>query len=80
MKANEINDYSKLLDVSLNAYFKSLFLVKQTKTYITYQSFFMKDTIKLEDLQLWYSILLQAKDDFYIASSKADHLVMIFLE
>ena len=79
MKANEINDYSKLLDCITERIFQISISRQTNKNIHNLPELFLKDTIKLEDLQLWYSILLQAKDDFYIASSKADHLVMIFL-
>ena len=79
MKANEINDYSKLLDCITERIFQISISRQTNKNIYNLPELFLKDTIKLEDLQLWYSILLQAKDDFYIASSKADHLVMIFL-
>ena len=79
MKANEINDYSKLLDCIIERIFQISISRQTNKNIHNLPELFLKDTIKLEDLQLWYSILLQAKDDFYLASSKADHLVMIFL-
>ena len=79
MTANEINDYSKLLDCITERIFQISISRQTNKNTYNLPEFFLKDTIKLEDLQLWYSILLQAKDDIYIASSKADHLVMIFL-
>ncbi len=46
---------------------------------IIYLIVFLKNQIKLEDLQLWYSILLQAKEDLDKVTSKSDHLLMIFL-
>ena len=79
MKANEINDYSKLLDCITERIFQISISRQTNKNIHNLPELFLKDTIKLEDLQLWYSILLQAKEDFHIASSKADHLVMIFL-
>ena len=79
MQANQINDYSKLLDCITERIFQISISRQTNKNTHNLPELFLKDTIKLEDLQLWYSILLQAKDDIYIASSKADHLVMIFL-
>ncbi len=79
LKANEINDYSKLLDYIIERIFQISVSRQANKNIYNLPELFLKDTIKLEDLQLWYSILLQAKDDFYNASSKADHLIMIFL-
>ena len=79
MTANEINDYSKLLDFITERIFQISISRQTNKNIYNLEEHFLKDTIKLEDLQLWYSILLQAKDDFYNATSKADHLVMIFL-
>ena len=40
---------------------------------------FLKGSIKLEDLQLWYSILIHAKGEFDKVISKPDHLLMILL-
>ena len=79
MKANEINDYSKLLDCITERIFQISISRQTNKNIYNLPELFLKDTIKLEDLQLWYSILLQAKDDIYNASSKADHLIMILL-
>ena len=79
MKVNEINDYSKLLDNITERIFQISISRQTNKNIYGLPQLFMRDTIKLEDLQLWYSILLQAKNDFYNASSKADHLIMIFL-
>ena len=79
MKTNEINDYPKLLDCITERIFQISISRKTNNNIYHLPELFLKDTIKLEDLQLWYSILLQAKDDIYNASSKADHLIMIFL-
>ena len=79
MKTNEINDYPKLLDCITERIFQISISRKTNNNIYNLPELFLKDTIKLEDLQLWYSILLQAKDDIYNASSKADHLIMIFL-
>ena len=40
---------------------------------------FLNSNLKLEDLQLWYSILMQSKEEMNLAKSKGDHLIMILL-
>ena len=60
-------------------FFKSQFLRKSDLESYDLPDELLVDTLNLEDLQLWYSILLQAKEDFGSASSKKDHLLMILL-
>ena len=79
MTTNEIHDYSKLLDHITERIFQISISRQTNKNIYNLPELFLKSRIKLEDLQLWYSLLLQAKDDLYNASSKADHLLMIFL-
>ncbi len=79
MATNEIHDYSKLLDRITERIFQISISRQTNKNAYNLPELFLECVIKLEDLQLWYSLLLQAKEDFYSAPSKADHLLMIFL-
>ncbi len=74
----EVNNYPKLLDCLIERIFQ-ISLTRSTNCENNLPEIFLRDTIKLQDLQLWYSILMKAKEDFDNASSKADHLLMILL-
>ena len=75
----KISNYTKLLDCLIERVFQISIAHTTNKSNTNIPEHFLVTTIKLEDLQLWYSILLQAKNDFDNAISKPDHLLMILL-
>ena len=78
LEKKEINNYSKLLDKLIERVFQ-ISMARATRNNDNLPDIFLKGSIKLEDLQLWYSILIQAKDEFDKVISKPDHLLMILL-
>ena len=76
---NVSNNYYKLLDSLIERVFQISISRKSDLKSYDLPDELLVDTLNLEDLQLWYSILLQAKEDFGSASSKKDHLLMILL-
>ena len=78
LETKEINNYSKLLDRLIERVFQ-ISIARASKNNDSLPDIFFKGAIKLEDLQLWYSILIQAKEDFDKVTSKPDHLLMILL-
>ncbi len=76
---NVSNNYYKLLDCLIERVFQISISRKSDLKSYDLPDELLVDTLNLEDLQLWYSILLQAKEDFGSASSKKDHLLMILL-
>ncbi len=76
---NTSNNYYKLLDCLIERVFQISISRKSDLKSYNLPKELLVDTLNLEDLQLWYSILLQAKEDFGSASSKKDHLLMILL-
>lgn len=78
LEIKEISNYSKLLDRLIERVFQ-ISISRETKNDNNLKDIFLNDSIKPQDLQLWYSILLQAKNDLDNAVSKADHLLMILL-
>ena len=78
LETKPINNYSKLLDRLIEKVFQ-ISVSRKTGNIDNLSEIYLNDSIKLQDLQLWYSILLQAKEDFDRVTSKADHLLMILL-
>lgn len=78
LETKEINNYAKLLDKLIERVFQ-ISIARTIKNNDNLPDIFLKGSIKLEDLQLWYSMLLQAKEDFDKVTSKPDHLLMILL-
>ncbi len=79
LKSSNISDYSKLLDCLIERIFQISISRSLNKNDFNLPSDFLNTDISLQDLQLWYSILIQSKDQMFNAVSKADHLMMILL-
>ncbi len=79
LKSSNISDYSKLLDCLIERIFQvSISRSLNTNEYNLPKNF-LNNRISLQDHQLWYSILMQSKEQMYNAISKRDHLMMILL-
>ncbi len=75
----DINNHHKLLDSIIERVSQiSISRATNSNNYHLPESF-LQTAINLEDLQLWYSLLLQAKAEISNASSKLDYILMILL-
>ena len=79
LKSSNISDYSKLLDCLIERIFQISISRSLDKNDFNLPNNFLNTDISLQDLQLWYSILMQSKEQMFNAVSKADHLMMILL-
>ena len=79
LKSSNISDYSKLLDCLIERIFQISISRSLSKNDFNLPNNFLNTDISLQDLQLWYSILMQSKEQMFNAISKADHLMMILL-
>ena len=75
----DINNYQKLLDLLIERVYQISIARASKSNVYNIPDFLLVDIIKLEDLQLWYSLLIRAKEDIGHASSKADYILMILL-
>lgn len=79
LKSSNIPDYSKLLDCLIERIFQISVSRTLNKNEFNLPNNFLNTDISLQDLQLWYSILMQSKEQMFNAVSKADHLMMTLL-
>ena len=76
---SKISNYTKLLDLLIERIFQVSLSRKLNNNEYNLPLDFLDDNVPIQDLQLWYSILLQAKEQIHFAVSKSDHLLMILL-
>jgi len=76
---SKISNYTKLLDLLIERVFQVSLSRKLNNNEYNLPLEFLGDDVPIQDLQLWYSILLQAKEQIHFAVSKSDHLLMILL-
>ena len=79
LNSNNTVNFSNLLDCLIERIFQISVSRASNDNKFNLNEELLHDTIKLEDLQLWYSILMQSKEDMNTAKSKIDHLIMILL-
>jgi DNA polymerase-3 subunit gamma/tau len=79
MKTSDISNYTKLLDMLIERVFQLSLSLKINSNEYNLPPELLKHNVRSDDLQLWYSILLQAKEQIHTVVSKPDHLLMIFL-
>jgi len=79
LNASNITNYSNLLDCLIERIYQISISRASNTNQFNLPKEFLDDSIKLEDLQLWYSILIQSKEDINVAKSKVDHIIMILL-
>ena len=79
LKSSNIPDYSKLLDRLIERIFHISLSRSLSSNEFNLPNSFIGSLISPQDLQLWYSILIQSKEQMYNAVSKQDHLMMTLL-
>ena len=79
LSTSKISNYTKLLDLLIERVFEVSLSRKLNNNEYNLPLEFLDDNVPIQDLQLWYSILLQAKEQIHSAVSKSDHLLMILL-
>ena len=79
LNSSNITNFSNLLDCLIERIYQISISRASNDNKFNLPEELFNDSIKLEDLQLWYSILLQSKEDMNSAKSKVDHLIMILL-
>jgi len=75
----EMSNYTKLLDLLIERVFQISISRKLNNNQYNLPLELLDNNVSIQDLQLWYSILLQAKEQIHSAVSKSDHLLMILL-
>ena len=75
----QITNYYKLLDSLIERIFEISIVRTTNNNSFEIPDKFLQESIKLQDLQLWYSILLQSKEQLNNAPSKLDHILMTLL-
>jgi DNA polymerase-3 subunit gamma/tau len=76
---SDISNYTKLLDMLIERVFQVSLSRKLNSNEYNLKPELLNDSVAPQDLQLWYSILLQAKEQIHANASKSDHLLMILL-
>ena len=79
LKSSNIPDYSKLLDHLIERIFHISLSRSLKNNEFNLPDSFIDSQISLQDLQLWYSILVQSKEYMHNTLSKPDHLMMTLL-
>ena len=79
LTTNDVVNYSNLLDCLIERIYQISISRASNNNNFDLPKELQSNSIKLEDLQLWYSILMQSKTDMSISNSKVDHLLMILL-
>jgi DNA polymerase-3 subunit gamma/tau len=79
LSALEMSNYTKLLDLLIERIFQISISRKLNNNQYNLPLELLDNNVSIQDLQLWYSILLQAKEQIHSAVSKSDHLLMILL-
>ena len=74
-----MSNYTKLLDLLIERVFQISISRKLNNNQYNLPLELLDNNVSIQDLQLWYSILLQAKEQIHSAVSKSDHLLMILL-
>ncbi len=77
--SSQINNFSNFLDCLIERVFQITLSRMSGNNKFDVPAILLDDTIKLQDLQLWYSILIQSKDQMHNVLSKSDHLLMTLL-
>ena len=79
LTSSDVVNLSNLLDCLIERIYQISISRASNNNIFNLPREFLSDTIKLEDLQLWYSILMQSKSDMNASNSKINHLIMILL-
>ena len=79
LSALKMSNYTKLLDLLIERIFQISISRKLNNNQYNLPLELLDNNVSIQDLQLWYSILLQAKEQIHSAVSKSDHLLMILL-
>ena len=77
IESSEINNYLRLLDNLIERIFQ-ISTARMTNN-LSLPKELMNSSFTLDNLQLWYSLLIQAKSDLDAVPSKKDHLLMILM-
>ena len=77
LENSEINNYLRLLDNLIERIFQ-ISTARMTDNKDLPKEL-INSSLTLDNLQLWYSLLIQSKSDFDTVPSKKDHLLMILM-